>query len=103
MDQLQGVDVKVLLALMVQFEVWDGLITSFFVSRGLAREGNPLMANLVEDGSFLWVKIAGALLCIPALWLLYKRFPKLGISAAAVVVMFYVAVVGWNFKTVLAG
>lgn len=94
---------KVLLALMVEFEVWDGLITSFFVGRGLAKEGNPLMASMVADGSFLWVKIVGALLCIPALWLLYKRFPKVGIAAASTVVLFYVAVVGWNFKVILAG
>lgn len=94
---------KVLLAIMVQFEVWDGLITSYFVGRGLAKEGNPLMASLVEDGSFIWVKVVGALLCIPALWFIYKRFPKVGISAAAIVVLFYVAIVFWNFKVVLAG
>jgi hypothetical protein len=88
---------------MVQFEVWDGLITSYFVGRGLAKEGNPLMASLVEDGSFIWVKVVGALLCIPALWFIYKRFPKVGISAAAIVVLFYVAIVFWNFKVVLAG
>jgi hypothetical protein len=94
---------KVLLALMVQFEVWDGLVTSFFVNRGLAQEGNPLMASLVEEGIFLWVKIAGALLCVPALWFLYKRFPKAGIAATGSIVLFYVSVVAWNFKVIITG
>lgn len=88
---------KCILILAAQFQIWDGLVTHVFVNNGVVKEGNPLMAPLIQDGNFLLLKVLGVLLCIPVIWLLYKRFPKLAMATASSLAVFYSAVLCWNF------
>jgi hypothetical protein len=90
------------LLLMAQFQLWDGVITHVFVRQGVAREANALMANLVYGGDFLFLKIVSVIILALVLCLLYRRFPKLSISTAAVVAIFYLGVITWNFLVVFA-
>ncbi len=87
---------------MVGLETADGIITHLLVRSGLVSEGNPLVAPLVGDGSFIILKVTGALACAVALWWVYRRLPRLGLAAAAAVTIFYVAVLGWNASVLLA-
>jgi hypothetical protein len=90
------------LLLMAQFQLWDGVITHVFVRSGLAREGNAIMSNLVYGGDFLFLKIVSVAVLALVLWLIFKRFPRLAISTAAVVAIFYLGVITWNFLVVFA-
>lgn len=92
---------RLLLVLMAQLQLWDGLITHTFVNHNLAKEVNPLMAPIVSEGYFLVLKLIGLLICIPVLWVISKRFPKLAMAAASSVVVFYSAVIVWNFSVIL--
>ena len=88
------------LLLMAQLQLWDGVITQVFVGNGIARELNPLMMNSINQGSFLIIKIIGLLLCVLFLWLVGRKFPRLATSIAAVIAVFYTAILSWNFITV---
>ena len=54
--------IRLLLGTLIALVVFDGFINFFLVSHGLAREGNPLLQNLVGDRNFLIVKVVGALI-----------------------------------------
>jgi putative flippase GtrA len=85
------------LLLMAQFQFWDGLMTQVFVSRGLVKEANPLMAPLVSGGSFLPLKLLGIAVLLLLLWILYKRFPKMAVVAASTISVFSAVLIIWNF------
>lgn len=89
------------LGAMGLLQLVDGLLTYYLVNAGWAREINPLLTGIAGDTAFPFLKIAGALMCITALWLLAKRFRVLALSTAAVVVVFYAVVLGWNVQTLL--
>lgn len=92
---------RYLLILMSSFKITDGIMTDHFVRQGSVREGNPLVAEIVMDGSFLWLNIAGALLCVLGLWGLSHRFPRLtGITTASITI-FYGAAIVWNLSVLL--
>ncbi|MDD5312294.1 MAG: DUF5658 family protein [Dehalococcoidia bacterium] len=91
-----------MLILMAQFQLWDGVITQFFVGSGLARESNILMASMVYSGTFIAVKLLGLMLLVPALWVIYKKFPELALTATSSVTVFYCAVITWNFLTLFS-
>jgi hypothetical protein len=91
-----------LLLLMAQFQLWDGVITQVFVKGGLAREGNALVSNLVYGGDFLAVKIVSVAVLALALWLIFKRFPRLAITTTASIAIFYLGVITWNFLVVFS-
>jgi hypothetical protein len=85
---------------MTQFQIWDGIITSIFVEKGIARESNPFMINLVSNGDFLWFKIVGALILCTALFAIGKYFPKLTLAISSSITAFYLAVIIWNFTVI---
>ncbi len=91
-----------LLLLMCSVEIADGVITHFLVRHGQFQEGNPLMASIVDNGSFVPLKLLGALICVPALLALYRRFPRLAVATISSVVAFYGTVIAWNVSVVLA-
>lgn len=99
-NNISGRHLAFALLLMAQLQLWDGIITQVFVGNGIARELNPLVINSVNQGSFLIIKIIGLLLCVFCLWLIGKKFPRLAITIAAVIAVFYTAVLSWNFITV---
>jgi len=90
-------DMKFVLALMVIFQLWDGIITQVFTGNGLAQEGNPIMVGMVTSGNFLVFKIIGISLAAAALWLTYKYLPGLSKIAASSIAIFYAGVIAWNF------
>ena len=90
-----------LLALLVFLVVLDGVLTNFIVGGGLAREGNPFLQPLVGEAGFILLKIAGSLLCALILWDVYRRFPRVGLTAAWCAVLAYGAIVAWNSSLLL--
>ena len=92
---------KCLLILLAGFEVFDGILTHLFVSNGLVQESNRLIATVLYEGNFLILKMIGAFMSIVALWYIYKRFPRMAFGAASCVVVFYSAVLAWNFNVIL--
>jgi hypothetical protein len=90
-----------LLSLLVVLETADGICTYSAVCRNLAREANPLMQNLAGTGNFLIMKITCAIICALLLWLLYRRFPRISLTAAFSIAVFYAGVLAWNFSILL--
>jgi hypothetical protein len=85
------------LILMGQFLMWDAVITHVFVGKGIVIEANLLVASAASSGAFILIKLLSLLALLPCLWVLHKFFPKVALSAATSVAMFYLGVVTWNF------
>lgn len=96
-EQINRGHILFVLLLMAQFQFWDGVITHVFVTNGLVKEANPLVAPLVSGGSFLLIKLLGIAAILLLLWIISKRFPRMAVVAASCISMFYVAVITWNF------
>ena len=101
--QFSGGSTLFLLAMMVQLQLWDGIITQAFVTHGLAAEGNRIAAHLIGQGNYLPLKIAGILVCLALLWVVGRRYPALAKLTASIVCIFYLAVIVWNFLVVFCG
>ena len=99
-NKISGRHLVFALLIMAQLQLWDGVITQVFVGNGIARELNPLVINSVNQGSFLIIKIIGLILCVLCLWLVGKRYPCIATTVAAVIAVFYTAILSWNFITV---
>ncbi len=89
---------KVLIALLVGLETADGLITYSAIIKDLAWEANPVVQRVWGTGNFMLMKISGAILCALILWLLYKRFPMVSLTATSSIVAIYTAVLTWNLS-----
>jgi hypothetical protein len=87
---------KYLLGLLIAFVVLDGVLTNFLVDGGLAREGNPFLQPLVGDIGFIIIKAVGALLCAFILWDIYRRFPRVALTATWCSVVAYGGIILWN-------
>jgi hypothetical protein len=61
------------LAMMAQFQFWDGIMTHVFVNNGIVKEANHLVAPLVAGGDFLLVKLIGIVVLFWLLWTVFKR------------------------------
>jgi len=85
------------LILMGQFLMWDAVITHVFVGKGIVTEANLLVASAVNAGAFILIKLLVLGILVPCLWILHKFFPKVALSTATSVAMFYLGVVTWNF------
>jgi hypothetical protein len=96
---------KYLLALLILFNISDGVLTHFLVSLGLAREGNPLLMPLVGEPVFIILKVVGVLLCALILWDIYRRYPRLALVSTSLFTIGYGVIVSWNLMllTGLAG
>ena len=101
--QFSGGSTLFLLAMMVQLQLWDGIITQAFVTHDLAAEGNRVAAHLLGQGNYLPLKITGILLCLALLWVVGRRYPVLAKLTASIVCIFYLAVIAWNFLVVFSG
>ncbi len=87
---------------MALLQLSDGLMTYLMVGQGWVREINPLVGRFAGDAAFAFLKITGAIVCVALLWLVSKRFRLLAIAAAALIVVFYAVVLGWNVHTLLS-
>jgi len=88
---------KFLLIMMALFQLWDGVITQVFADNGIIKEGNPLMAGLVNNGDFFLFKLIGVAIAVVALWATYKYLPRLSMTIASCITVFYMGVIAWNF------
>ena len=89
---------KYLLALLVIFEISDGLLTHFLIDSGIAREGNPFLQPLVGEAGFLILKVVGVFLCALILWDIYKRYPRVALISTSCFVAVYGVIVLWNLS-----
>ena len=89
---------KYLLALLVIFEISDGVLTHFLIEGGIAREGNPFLQPLVGEAGFLALKVVGVLLCALILWDIYKRYPRVALISTSCFVAIYGVIVLWNLS-----
>jgi hypothetical protein len=87
---------KYLLGLLIIFEIGDGVLTHFLIKSGLAREANPFLLPIVGEANFLWLKVAGVLLCALILWDIYRRYPKPALAVTSLFVVVYGVLVLWN-------
>jgi hypothetical protein len=87
---------KYLLPILSGLEISDGVFTDFAVGQGLVKEANPLMASIVSEDLFLFLKVAGALICTGILWLVYKKYPGVARTVSSAIIVFYIAVLAWN-------
>ena len=94
---------KYLLGLLCGLQISDGVFTDIMVRNNLVSEGNPLMQPLIMGGSFLAIKITGAIICFWILRKLYGRFPRLALTVTSSIVVFYGAVMLWNFSVFFTG
>lgn len=84
--------------MLVILEAADGILTYSAVGKALIREGNPIIQNAAGTGSFLLMKIGGALICGLLLYLVYKRFPRISLLTIWTVLTFYVVLLTWNLS-----
>ena len=85
-----------LLFLLTSLQLTDGVMTDILVKLNLVKEGNSLMAPLVENGSFLLLKLVGIAACILALKLLSRRYKMLAFITGTAAAVFYFGVIVWN-------
>lgn len=90
-----------LLALLGGLQISDGVMTDLLVRSNVVQEGNKFMEPFVRDGSFLVLKIIGAIVCIAALKLLSKRFSMAAHFAGSLATVLYCGIFAWNFGIVL--
>ncbi len=96
-DRAQQGHMLFALALMAQFQLWDGIMTQVFVRSGFATEANHIMEPLINSGVFLAVKLLGIAALLPLLWFIHKRYPRVAFTAASCLSIFYMGIIIWNF------
>jgi len=89
------------LSALVILVISDGVLTNVLVSDGLAREANPFLVPLVGAGSFLALKVAGALFCALLLWDIYRRQPRMALVGTYCIAAAYGGIVVWNLSMLL--
>ncbi len=90
--------IKFLIPLLVALEIADGVLTYTAVDKSLVQEANPLWQGIAGDGSFLLMKICGALVSALLLWLVARKFPRVSLITSAAIMLFYTAVYAWNLS-----
>ena len=88
--------IKIALCSLLAVQIADGIITALAVGSRVSQEWNPMVAVHAASAYFVIFKIAGALACAAALWLVQLRFPRMALVSANLVVAFYCAVLFWN-------
>jgi hypothetical protein len=83
---------------LVSLEAVDGIVTYTAVGRSLIHEGNPIVRDAAGTGSFLVMKICGALLCGLLLYLVYRKFPRMSLVTTWTILTFYAVVFTWNLS-----
>jgi hypothetical protein len=83
------------------FQMWDAVMTFIYVNAGLAREGNPFMAPLLHNGSFLFVRFSSIALAIYLIYILSRFSIKAAKIATLCVLILYLGVVIWNYYVLL--
>jgi len=93
--------VRCILCILFCTIVVDGLLTEFLVRGGYGSEINPLLITLIDGGSFLPIKIAGAFFATLFLWIKYDDEPKAVRRVTLAALAVYTAIVYWNLAACL--
>jgi len=91
----------VLIISFITLEIADGIFTYFAVVNHQVNEANPILLYFAGTGTFVVMKVACALIGALLLLLVFKRFPHIAQIGAACVVIFYLAVMAWNFSVLI--
>jgi hypothetical protein len=94
---------KYILLSLVMLVVSDGLISQFLTKYSLGREGNPFLRTFVNEGSFLLLKVAGALLAALILWDMYRKRPRVALISSLVFMVLYTGIIFWNLFVYFTG
>ena len=90
---------KKILLLLLFFNGFDGLVTSFLLSKGIGEELNPLMSWVFCKSPilFIFVKTAWIALCLWVFW----KFKELKFAQRAAVFLFFVFLLLFLYESVL--
>ena len=91
--------VRFLLCLLGSLMVADGLISNFIVRNGLGEEGNPLLQSIVGQSSFIFIKLAGAVIGGILLWRVFKKHHRLGLASIIFYILVYTTILWLNLAT----
>ena len=98
----QKLNIWLLVVIAAAFQLWDAIITQVYVSSGHVCEGNPLMSQLLNDGTFLPKKLLSIVVSVILVYLLSKFSTKIAARAAVGVVVLYTGVLIWNYTILLS-
>jgi hypothetical protein len=89
--------------LLFALNLFDGVLTVYWVHNGFAEEGNQLMAGLLESGyaPFLTVKLAVGAIAAFVLWH-YGRNLRLARYGLTLALAIYIGLMGVHFVTGLS-
>ncbi len=87
---------KYLIVTLVVLVISDGLVSSFLINHGLAREGNPFLQDVVGKDIFLILKATGAVVSAFILRDIYRHWPRVAVTASLCFVAIYSGIVLWN-------
>ena len=73
------------------------------IKYGIAREGNPFLANIAGDFGFMILKIVGVLLAAFIIWDIHRRYPRIAFWTACTFLVIYFGVVIWNLYLLFNG
>jgi hypothetical protein len=88
--------VRILLFLLSFLMILDGVLTNILVTRNLAYEINPILANVAGRPGLLIIKLLGAILAAIILWRMYQRYRALAIAITTFFVLVYGSLVMWS-------
>jgi len=74
----------------------DGVITWYFVTHGLAVEGNPFLRFWVRTPFFLFIKYMIGVFVTACLWFVYRWYPGLTTVFTVLLLMLYTVAIVWN-------
>jgi Domain of unknown function (DUF5658) len=87
---------KFLVPMLILIESVDSILTYSAVGKGVVNEANPVLKSFIGTENFIFMKISGSIVSSLLLWFVYKRFPKIGVTATITILIFYLIVLTWN-------
>jgi hypothetical protein len=87
---------KFLVPMLIMIESVDSILTYSAVGKGVVNEANPVLKSFIGTENFIFMKISGSIVSSLLLWFVYKRFPKIGVTATITILIFYLIVLTWN-------
>jgi hypothetical protein len=88
---------------LIILEIADGVLTNILIKEGIAREANPILANIAGERGFMIAKVVGVLLAVVILWDIHRRFPRLALWTGAAFLFIYAGIVAWNACLLVLG
>lgn len=81
----------------IVLQLWDGVLTYLFIGKDGIREANPLMISLLDNGTFLIVKMMSVLVFVVLSFIFYRWFPRLIVIFTLMIDLFLSGIIFWNY------